>query len=176
MTLLEPTRALLRFLNQNAGIRARIAAPDNKTLLYAGNLIRPAWREIADIKRRQAALWDKVTLDEVLGRIAIDAAPHADLLAWAESIQPWHGNGFIAWRALSGIFAANARGKVSFLIGSGVQCSAARDEDNKVFAATEIAVLARNPNIDPTARDVLAYYQRCLLQGQTNMNFGYIAD
>ncbi len=60
-------------------------------------------------------------------------------------------------------------------IGSGVQ-RRQPDEDNKVFAATEIAVLARNPNIDPTARDVLAYYQRCLLQGQTNMNFGYIAD
>ena len=31
---------------------------------------------------------------------------------------------------------------------------------NKVFAATEVSVLARNPNVDATTRDLVAFFQR----------------
>lgn len=94
------------------------------------------------------------------------------MLAWAKSLDalvPWKDNGFIAWRALSGIFAANAVGAVSFNIGSGITT------EDKVFAATEVPVLARNPNVDPMTKDILAYYQRCIRDGRSNMNFAYYA-
>jgi len=41
----------------------------------------------------------------VLARIPTPG-PHPTLLAWAKAIdalQPWKDNGFVAWRALSGI-------------------------------------------------------------------------
>jgi len=69
---------------------------------------------------------------------------------------------------LSGIYASKAIGSVSFYIGSGVSKS------NKVFAATEIPVLLRNPHVDPVTKDILSYYQRCIQSGQTAINFGFI--
>jgi len=108
----------------------------------------------------------------VLARIQVRGAPHSNLLAWAQALdtqQPWAENGFIAWRALSGIFAANAVGAVSFAIGSPVSAA------NKVFAATEVSVLARNPNVDATTRDLVAYFQRCIQTRQDHINVGFIA-
>ena len=111
-------------------------------------------------------------LPDVLVSVKVHGHPYTDLLKWAQALDsqsPWQENGFIVWRALSGIFAANAVGAVSFLIGSGVT------KNEKVFAATEIAVLARNPNVDAITKDILAYYQKCLQTKQPNMNFGFIA-
>jgi hypothetical protein len=93
------------------------------------------------------------------------------LLAWVkalDSLAPWKENGYTAWRALSGIFAANAIGTVSFYIGSSVTRA------GKVFVATELPVLMRNPNVDAVTRDVLSYYQRCVQNGRSAINFGFI--
>jgi hypothetical protein len=172
MPMHATTRDFLSFLQKNPGLRARIRAPKDKTLLYAGSFFKPMWQEIADMKRSIPQLQDKVTLTEVLAAMPLHGAPFPHLLAWAErinSLQPWQDNGFVAWRALSGIFAANAVGSVSFQVGSGIS------KEAKVFAATEIAVLARNPNVDTVSKDMLGYYQRCLELKHPGMNAGYIA-
>ncbi|MEO8344906.1 MAG: hypothetical protein ABI607_04345 [Betaproteobacteria bacterium] len=171
MPLLGATKELLRFLQNNPAIRSRIAAPANATLLYAGNFIRPMWQELEQLKRSSPEVASKQVLPEVLVRIQTPGQVQSNLLAWAkalDSLHPWKDNGFIAWRALSGIFASNARGTVSFAIGSGITKS------EKVFAATELPVLLRNPNLDSITRDVLGYYQRCMQNGQSAVNFGFI--
>ncbi len=170
MALLQPTKDLLSFLRQNPAVRARIAAPPDTTLLYAGSFFRPVWQEIEHLRRTNGDVAAKRLLPQVLETIAVPG--HAHLLAWAKALdglEPWKQNGFVAWRALSGIFAANAVGKVSFYVGAGVT------KGDKVFAATELPVLARNPNVDPLTQDILAYYQRCLASGESALNFGYLA-
>ena len=72
------------------------------------------------------------------------------------------------WRALSGIFAANATGKVSFWIGGGVN-------ESKVFVVTELKVLLRNPHVDPVVKDLLEYYLRCVQNKNPDMNVGFIS-
>ena len=172
MPLLQPTKDLLRYLQQNPAVRAQIRAAPGRTLLYAGTFFRPIWQELLWLKQRDPQLAQKEVLPEVLARIRVAGTPHASLLAWAQLLdaqQPWAENGFIAWRALSGIFAANAVGAVSFSIGSPVTAA------NKVFAATEVSVLARNPHIDATTRDLVAYFQRCIQTRQDHINLGFIA-
>jgi hypothetical protein len=62
----------------------------------------------------------------------------------------------MAWRLVSGLFAANAVGAVSFWLGSW-------DEgDRKIFAITELPVLRRNKNIDATTKELLDYYAQCI--------------
>lgn len=171
MSLLQPTKDLLAFLQKNPAIRARIAAPPNTTLLYAGQFFRPVWQEIEQLRLTHRELAAKKLLPDVLGTIQTPGQPHPTLLAWAkalDALRPWEKNGFIAWRALSGIFASNATGQVSFYVGSGIT------RQDKVFAATELAVLSRNPNVDPMTKDILAYYERCLRSGQAAMNFGFL--
>lgn len=171
MPLLQPTKDLLSFLQRNPAVRSRIAAPRNATLLYAGNFFRPIWQEIEQLKTSSPQFAQKQMLPEVLGRLQTPGSVNPTLLAWAkalDSLQPWRENGFVAWRALSGIFAANAVGTVSFCIGSGIT------RNDKVFAATELPVLLRNPNIDAATKDVLSYYERCVRTGQSAINFGFI--
>ena len=166
------THELLAYLRTHPEVRARIAAPPGATLLYAGRFFMPIWKELEYFKLRHPEAAAKTLLPEVLARIQVPGQPHASMLAWAKSLDalvPWKDNGFIAWRALSGIFAANAVGAVSFNIGSGITA------EDKVFAATEVPVLARNPNVDPMTKDILAYYQRCIRDGRSNMNFAYYA-
>ena len=172
MPLLPQTRALLQFLNKNPRVRSQIAAGSNATILYAGRLIQPAWMEIEEWKKYLPQLATKKTLPDVLASIKLVGQPYSDLLQWAkslDSLSPWEENGFIGWRALSGIFASNAQGSVSFVIGSGVT------RKEKVFAATEVAVLARNPNIDEITRDLLEYYQRCIRAGRSDLCVSYVA-
>lgn len=172
MPMLQPTKDLLQFLQKNPAVRAQIRAAPDKTLLYAGSFFKPVWRELAELKLSSPQIAAKQILPEVLERIRVADQACANLLAWAQDIdklQPWKENGFIIWRALSGLYAANAVGSVSFYVAAQVL------RNEKVFAATEIAVLSRNPNVDATTKDVLAYYQRCLQSKQANMNFGYIA-
>jgi hypothetical protein len=159
-------------LNQNPTVRAQIRAAPGRTLLYAGAFFRPIWQELLLLKQRDPQFAQKEMLPEVLARIHAHGMPHANLLAWAQALdtqQPWAENGFIAWRALSGIFASNVVGAVSFAIGSPV------DAANKVFAATEVSVLARNPNVDATTRDLVDYFQRCIQTRQDHINVGFIA-
>ncbi|MEO8060637.1 MAG: hypothetical protein ABI671_20170 [Burkholderiales bacterium] len=172
MSLLPQTKELLSFLQTNPAVRAQIAAAPNTTLLYAGHFFRPVWQELEQLKRSNASMLAKQLLPEVLARIGTPGQAQPNLLAWAKALDtlaPWKENGFIVWRALSGIFAANAVGAVSFCIGSGIEKS------DKVFAATELPVLARNPRVDAVTKDVIAYYQRCARAGQTAVNFGYVS-
>jgi hypothetical protein len=169
--LLQPTKDLLRYLRENPRVRFQIAAQPNRTLLYAGSYFMPMWRELEQLRLTNREIASKDLLPDVLGRIATPGRLQPTLLAWAKSLDSlvsWEHNGFVAWRALSGIFAANATGVVSFYVGSGVARA------DKVFAATEISVLLRNPNISPLTRDVLAYYQRCIQSRVTDLNFGFI--
>jgi hypothetical protein len=111
-------------------------------------------------------------LPEVLATIAMPGQPYSNLLVWAkalDNLQPWRENGFIAWRALSGIYASNAVGAVSFQVGSGI-------DKTKVLAATEIPVLLRNASIDPLTRNIVEYYQRCIRLGQPAVNLGLMRD
>ncbi len=172
LALLPPTRDLLRHLHDHPSLRSQIAAPADKTLLYAGQWVRPVWQELAELRRSNPQVADKVMLPDVLGRLLTPGAPELTLLAWAKAIDklgPWRDNGFVVWRALSGLFAANAKGTVSFVVGEGVSRA------DKVFAATELAVLQRNGHVDEKTQDILAYYQRCLDRGQSALNFGFIA-
>jgi hypothetical protein len=171
MALLAETRELLSFLRRNPAVRDQIAAGPDATILYSGRLIKPAWREIEDLKLRYPYLRSRRTLPEVLRTIPLVAAPFPNLLDWAQSLDslvPWNENGFIGWRALSGIFASNAVGAVSFVVGSGITVA------DKVFAATEVSVLLRNPQIDSTTRDLLEYYERCIKQKRADIGVSFI--
>ena len=171
MVFQAPTREFLSFLQKNPRIRQQIRAAHGQTLLYAGGFFKPMWREIEEFKRRDPQLARTEILPEVLARIPTPGTAYPHLRAYVEGVErqvPWQPDGFTLWRALSGIFAANAAGPVSFQIGSGVS-------DQKVFAATEAAVLARNPKVDGTTKDLLAYYQRCIERGQTDINAGFLS-
>ena len=157
---------------ENPIVRSRIAAPANATLLYAGNFFRPVWQEPEPLTRTQADRAAKRILPDVLAAIATPGQPRPNLLLWAKALDglpPWNDNGIVAWRALSGIDAANAAGAVSFCNAAGIARS------DKVFAATELPVRARNPQVDAVTKDVLADDQRCIQQGQAAVNLGSIA-
>lgn len=178
MGLHPQTRALMEFLRQNPALRARIAAPRDATLLYAGQLIMPAWKEIERWKQSNPQVASKKTLPEVLSAIRLAGQPFPDLHAWVTALEPlgpvdpaapWKTNGFIGWRAVSGIFASNARGAVSFVIGSGIT------RQTKVFAATEIPVLLRNAHVDQLTRELVEYYQTCIRTGRSDIGVTFIA-
>jgi hypothetical protein len=172
MALQQPIKDLLSFLRRNPGIRMRIAAPPDSTLLYAGAFFRPVWQELERLRASHPELAAKRLLPDVLAQIPTPGQPAPTLLAWAKSLDslvPWSANGFIAWRALSGIYASNAVGAVSFYVGSGIT------KAGKVFAATEVPVLLRNSNVDAVTKDILGYYQRCIQSGQSAVNFGFVA-
>ncbi len=170
MGLQPATRALLAILQAQPSLRWRIRAAPNCTLLYSGSFFKPIWKEIADFKRAHPELASKETLPDVLARLPVPGTTYPSLLAFVLDVeQPWQPDGFTVWRALSGIFASNAEGSVSFQIGSGVTAA------SKVFAATELAVLLRNPNVDGVTKDLLAYFQRCVQTRQADVNLGFIS-
>jgi hypothetical protein len=45
----------------------------------------------------------------------------------------------------------------------------------KVFASTEVRALMKNPNVDPVAKDLLAYYERCVATKAADINVGFIS-
>jgi hypothetical protein len=177
----DPGRQFLRFLFDHPNVRSQIRAPADRTLLYSGDLgtvnwnlpmpvtrTRTVWESlVARRARGESGLEGKLILPDVLARIVVPSETgHATLLAYVEAVQPlvpWRPMGFKLWEALSGIFAANATGKVSFVVGQGVTGA-------KVFASTEVRVLMRNPNVDPVAKDLLAFYLRCIEHKQTAIN------
>jgi hypothetical protein len=167
----QPAKDILQFLHQNPNIRKRIAAPKDRTVLYAGKFFRPVWQELKAIKARRPDLFTgKLLLHEVLQGIQTPGRGFPSLLAWAEHLDrvaPGTSS-FVVWRALSGIYASNAEGAVSFYVGGEMDVP-------KIFTATEIHVLLRNPKIDEVTRDILGYYQRCLQLREAAYNFGFIA-
>jgi hypothetical protein len=171
MNLNPETREFLTFLKTHPDLRLKIRAAPGQTLLYAGSVFKPMWREIEEFKRTNLSYATRETLPEVLARLPAPSAKHSNLRVYVETLVdkvPWQPDGFTIWRALSGIFAANAVGAVSFQIGSGVT-------DQKVFATTELAVLSRNPNVDVITKDLISYYQRCVDSGNTDIGVGFLA-
>lgn len=173
----QDTLAFVRYLNRNRTVSSQIHAARDKTLIYAGDYgsgvgSRSMWRDIALQKRTNPELRDKEMLSDVLARIHAPGTSFANLLEYIYGIEsrvPRRPDAFKIWRIVSGIFAANATGKVSFQIGAGVTAN------EKVFASTEIRALMKNPNIDPVAKDLLAYYERCVASKQADINVGFIS-
>lgn len=177
MPLLQQTKDFLAFLQQRRDVRDRIKAGRDKTLLYAGDMraqywgitFTPAWHDIQAIQRKQPGTVE--ILPDVLAKLPAPP-PHGGTLktyvaALAEK-EKTEENKRVVWRALSGIFASNAEGKVWFYVGSNVS------HDTKVFALTEIAVLKRNPRVSVVSQQMLAYYERCVRTKNPNMAFGYL--
>ena len=51
MPLQQPTKDILSFLNRNPMVRSHIAAPPDKTLLYAGSVFMPVWQELEQLRK-----------------------------------------------------------------------------------------------------------------------------
>jgi hypothetical protein len=173
MPLHPATRQFLAFLRSHPALRDLIRAGPGQAVFYAGSFVKPLWEELSELKRRYPEVARKVTLSDALSRIHTPGMPFSNLLAYAQEVErqvPQRPDAFILWRALSGIYAANAVGKVSFQIGSGVTAL------GRVFAATELAILLRNPRVDETTKDLLAYYDRCIRSGEDAINVGFISS
>ena len=172
MALAEATKQFLRYLQKHPQIRGQISASPDRTLLFSGRLFKPAKVELEELKKSSREIASLEMLPDVLARVAATGTAYESLLAYAESVEkqvPWFEDGYTLWRALSGIYASNAVGRVSFYIGSQVSI-----ERRKIFAVTEVPVIARNPNVDSLSKDALAYYQRCIQNKQHAMNFSFI--
>jgi hypothetical protein len=158
MALHAEILAFMQYLAANPGLRSRIGAPPNATLLYAGDTAQkhpwkdstPVYRKLQTMKLTEPSSSQKKTLHDVIGTLPAPGTKFPSLLAYAEHVDQQvekDGAGLaermLIWRALSGIYASNARGAVSFVLGDG-----ASREALKVFALTEIQVLERNPYVD----------------------------
>jgi len=184
------TRDFLVYLHRNSEVRDKIRALPGKTLLYAGGTLKasiwpgevvwkPIWQEIKEWKKTHPEYSDKQILHDVLSQVPVPGIPVAgrsfsNLLQYVKYLEeeakvPEKPDLFTVWRCLSGIFAANARGAVSFAIGDGVKAG------RKIFATNEIHVLERNPNIDAQSRSLLEYYVDCVKNKKADIHFGFIA-
>jgi hypothetical protein len=175
MVIDDETKVFLKYLKAHPEIRSRIHAGHDRTLLYSGDFFNPLWKEIT--ARTDPALANKQILQDVLVLIAVPGTGYANLLAYVQAVAKRvdKANGDLLWRALSGIFASNATGAVSFQIGKGVSKEVRADDTRNVFAATEIDVLLRNPHVDATTKDLLAYFKRCIQSKQADINLGFIS-
>ena len=121
--------------------------------------------------KRRPELVPKETLADVLTDISIPESGYPSLFAYVQDVErriPFQPDGFILWRALSGIYARNAVGKVSFQVGSDIT------KAGTVLAATEVANLLRNPNVDEVSREFLFHIQDCIDTGNGLVNAGFI--
>jgi hypothetical protein len=171
------TRQFLHYLQTQPLVRAQLKAPRDSTVLYAGKVVHEAYKEIKVLIATRAEYRHLVTLEEVLNGLPAPDTPFSTLQEYANSVLavvPKLDDQFILWRALSGIYASNARGQVSFYTGTGIS----RDNDDvdrrKVFAVTELHVLGRNEKVDTLTQDIVAYYQRCLSNPQESTAFSFI--
>jgi hypothetical protein len=142
-----------------------VASRPTSARTRGGVVMNGVWNRLETPADREPQLHDKQTLPQVLERIVLPATPHGTLLEYARYVHrrvPPMPDQSILWRALSGIFASNAVGGVSFYLGADVTAT-------KVFATTEIPVLLRNAKIDGLTREMLAYYRLCIARGHTNM-------
>jgi hypothetical protein len=171
------TRQFLHYLQTHPLVRARIRAPKNTTILYAGDCFEPAYKEIRTLIGTRPEYRHLVTIEHVLNDVPAPDTSYPTLQAYVDAVAgavPKYDDQFILWRALSGIYVSNAEGQVSFYTGDGIS----RDNDDlerrKVFAVTELPVLGRNENVDALTRDIVAYYQRCLSTPQASTGFAFI--
>lgn len=183
MAYQQNTYAFFTYLRENKSVRDQIKAAPGKTLLYAGSFNGPIWKELERLKRTDPAYANKETLADVLGQLPSHIPAHSNLFASVNAVVagvPPDPDGFHIWRALSGIFAANASGQVSFSLGRDVAKVVNASghgvaKGSSVFAATEIHVLARNRNLDPVTKEIVEYMLRSIRAGKADLNFGYIA-
>ena len=145
--------SVLSFLRQHPEVRAAIAAPVDKTVVYSGGMFDPtdreveptlhqAWRLLAQAKAQDPLRFDYVTLEERLRRLRFipsgeSLLDHAGRIAATLKARHLPDQAAIVWRALSGIYVQGARGRVRALILP--QAGIARS----VFALTEVHVLLR---------------------------------
>jgi hypothetical protein len=175
MPLASETVDFMKLLNRNPMIRSQIRAAPGKTLVYAGKWKSDTWREIRVLQAKDdGRLEGKEILPDVLRRILLPGPPTRSLFDFLEDVGkriPKRPDQFVLWRALSGIYVANAVPPVSFLIGGEV----GRD---KVFVATELPVLLRNPKVmaDPDVKDILEYCRTCVQTKRTEITVAYLAQ
>jgi hypothetical protein len=145
--------SVLSFLRRHPDVRASLAAPVGKTVVYSGGMFDPtdsnldreltgAWRLLAQAKAQDPVRFDYVTLEERLRLLRITPSgesllDHANRIAAALKARNLPDQAAILWRALSGIYVQGARGRVRALILP--QAGIARS----VFALTEVHVLLR---------------------------------
>lgn len=170
------TRQFLRYLHAHPSVRTEIQAPEHATVLYAGTLFRKAFEEL---KALQATPTGRhlVMLEDVLKKVAAPDTDYPTLYAYANaasSNERQDEDTLIIWRALSGIYAAQARGQVSFYVGKGVSRDKNDLQNRKVFALTEVHVLERNGHLDTLTKDIVAYFQRCLRNPKESTAFSFI--
>jgi hypothetical protein len=171
MPLQPATKEFVKFLQQNPSVREKIRAQVDHTLLYAGHFFTASWKEIASLRTQSPAVAALETLPDVLNTIPAPSGK-GNMLGYVEALCNSVPNKdfFVIWRALSGIFASNARGRVYFCLGKDVK------QQTKVFAATEIWVLGRNKQIDPLTMEVVGYLQDCIKKGKVDLNFGFLPE
>lgn len=170
------TRQFLCYLHTHPLVRTKIQAPENATVLYAGTLFREAWKELKAFKATPEGR-HLVTLEEVLDKVDAPDTDFPNLNVYANAVSSTERGDedtFIIWRALSGIYAAQARGQVSFYVGIGVSRDKADIKKRKVFAVTELQVLARNGHLDTLTKDIVEYFRRCLRNPQESTAFSFI--
>lgn len=164
-TLDPRTKAFLAYLQKNPALRGRIRAAPNRSVAYAGQFPDgAAWERLLRRQLTDPGTNDFQMLPDVLRAIPCPADLYTaigvvtppgvrTLLDYVNFLTgerpnppyqgvPWNDDGFIIWRALSGIFMSNAVGRVRLMIGD------APRPETKVFYRTEVFVLDRNPNID----------------------------
>jgi len=162
-------RAILKFLQKNPAVRARLCAPRNKTVVYSGRIetvegVFAAWRLLAQAKAQDPLQYDYVTLEERLRQFHVaefgeTIFEHANRISEALKSKNLREQALILWRAFSGIYVQGSTGKVRALILPGTDPTAIR---GSVFALTEVNVLLRadvlaNIDIDAqTLRDFRA--------------------
>ncbi len=169
MALQPGTRALLSILHSHPSLRWQIRAAPNRTLLYSASFFRSVWKEIADLKRTNPAVTSKETLLDVLARLPVPGTTYSSLLAFVQDVEhPWQPDGFVMWRALTGILASTADGAVSFQIGAGI-------EPSRIFPAAEVPDFLRDPHVDAVTKELLRYFQRCVLSRQPGVNLEFLA-
>jgi hypothetical protein len=145
--------AVLQFLQKNHGVRARLCAPRDKTVVYSGNVesvngVFAAWRLLAQAKAQDPKRFDYVTLEERLRQFHVaqfgeTLYEHAFRVSADLEKRQLRKQALILWRALSGIYVQGATGRVRALIVPGSNLQKVKDS---VFALTEVQVLLR-PNV-----------------------------
>lgn len=145
--------SVFSLLKRHPAVRARLAAPVDKTIVYSGGMLDPiptevdrevhaAWRMLAHAKAQDPVRFDYVTLEERLRQFHViefgeSLFDHANRVAQSLKERGLADQAAILWRALSGIYAQGARGRVRALIlpQPGIASS--------VFSLTEVSVLLK---------------------------------
>lgn len=105
MPLMQETRDFLSFLARDRGLRDRIAAAPDKTLIYAGSFFKPAWRELAQMRAHHPNDRSFELLPDVLERLPPPPGSSGTLRSHVEALTdegqpgsvPWQQDGFVIW-------------------------------------------------------------------------------